>query len=115
MKPGTKIDVVTPLEREMLRFRVASRSESGTAYIVDLAAFGCNGRCECDDFKFRKEPKLWAGAHPSDALRCRHIRLARDYLLDVDVLPRLAAFGNGHKVGAGQHTRAQRAALRERT
>ena len=85
------------------------------SYVIDLAAFGCNGRCECEDFTFRKEPKLRAGAHPSDGLRCWHIRRARDYLLDVDVLPRLAAFGNGHKVGAGQHTRAQRAALREGT
>jgi len=105
---------VTPINGELLRFHVRSRTDSRVSYVVDLGAFDFNGRCDCDDYvKGRKAMKLLrAGAEPSDSLRCWHLRQARNYLLDMEVLPKLAARINGN---GKHHTREQRAALREGT
>ena len=103
---------VMPIDGELLRFHVRSRTDSRVTYMIDLSSFDGNGVCSCDDFQFRKQPRLRAGAEPSDSLRCWHLRQARNYLLDVEVLPKLAARINGN---GKHHTREQRAALREGT
>ena len=115
---------VTPIPGEVLRFHVASRTYGDVSYMVDLAAFKFNGACTCDDFQFRWEPKLRAGATPGDATRCWHLRAARNYLLDAEILPKLAARINGDGLRPGrklgragktpqERTWAQRRALNE--
>src|SRR5437773_2897511 len=90
MRP-VRYPLVKPIAGELLRFHVRSRTDSRVTYIVDLGAYNFCGCCVCSDFQFRKEPKLRVGAEPCDALRCWHLRQARNYLLDMEVLPKLAA------------------------
>ena len=45
--------------------------------IVELSAYGGNGRCLCKDFTIRHEPELKTGAPGGNAHRCKHIKKAR--------------------------------------
>jgi hypothetical protein len=69
------------------RLWVDSFTELDTRYLVDLAEHGGNGRCSCPDFCFRlaKEMPPEGGA-PRRPIRCKHIRLARDYVLTQIIL-----------------------------
>jgi len=51
-------------------FRVASASQPGRDYFVDLAANAGLGQCDCHDFRCRP-------LH-----RCRHILAARQFVVD---------------------------------
>lgn len=59
------------------------------AYLVDLCGYKVgnvfNGVCQCKDFVFRCEPRL---KRPGNTIicRCKHIRYAREIVLDY-VLP----------------------------
>lgn len=67
-----------------LRWLVPSTSKPGESHLVQLDAFGTNGRCTCPDFTCRHEPNL--RANPTiggvDKTRCKHIRLVRSHFLD---------------------------------
>lgn len=82
-----------------LRFMVPSRSHPGQAHLVQLDSYNCNGSCVCEHFLCRLEPLLKRGMKPDaavamkkvrrregvrieDALRCEHIREARNQLCD---------------------------------
>lgn len=67
--------VVEPIAGEPLRYHVSSQS-GHPPYLVDLAAYGGNGECGCQNFEFRLKPYLERGAQPSETLECKHIREA---------------------------------------
>lgn len=63
-------------------------------HLVDLACWRPVGQCSCEHFQFRLKQKvelvspatLKAMSHnEAEALRCSHIRAARDYALDLTV------------------------------
>ena len=64
-----------------LRYMVPSDSDKGE-YLVELDAYGGNGKCTCKDFVCRKEPELKTGAKACEGLRCKHIKRARGKLVD---------------------------------
>jgi hypothetical protein len=66
------------------RFYVKSGSDSGKAYVVDIAqlpdeegqfmhGLEYNGVCDCENFKIRLAPLLKNGKHVSNDTRCKHI------------------------------------------
>jgi hypothetical protein len=68
-----------------LRYTVSSQTVHELEYLVDLGAYWLNGQCSCMDFTCRHEPILTRGGprvEPSDATRCKHIRVARECVLD---------------------------------
>lgn len=73
---------VKPIQGEPLRFMVDSRRPSVPAYLVDLEEHGFNGACHCEHFRFRLEPLLLRGSAASPALRCWHIKIAREMFLE---------------------------------
>lgn len=68
-----------------LRFTVASHSEPGAAYIVDLGTFQGNGSCNCPHFQRRVLPLIEAGAPPGPQTRCKHIATARAKFVDLQI------------------------------
>ena len=70
---------VTRFPGESTRFYVRSqeRGKKGTRYVVDLgdADFPL-GRCNCDDYEKRIEPKIVRGLEPHNTT-CKHIRQVR--------------------------------------
>jgi hypothetical protein len=64
------------------RWQVESQSEPEAWYLVDLMYYHQIGRCDCFDFTYRKEPYAKLATRPSDHLRCKHIRVVREALLD---------------------------------
>ncbi len=88
--PSKKLEplVVTPLDGELVRFHVGSRSRAGAFYLVDLEENNWLGKCSCINFEMVGQPKYNRGYPPSDSLRCSHIKRARCYVLD-EVLPKL--------------------------
>lgn len=81
---------VQPIEGELFRFYVDSRSRPDAPHLVDLESYKWGGQCDCEAFKFKHEPALSRGADGSDLLRCSHIKAARSYFLD-EILPKIAA------------------------
>lgn len=76
---------VTPVAYEPpMRWLVPSGSRPGENHLVELNAFGVNGRCSCPDFTCRHEPGLRADPRTGgvDKTRCKHIRLVRQHFLD---------------------------------
>ena len=76
---------VTPVAYEPpMRWLVPSGSQPGESHLVQLDAFGVNGRCSCPDFTCRHEPILRADPTTGgiDRTRCKHIRLVRQHFLD---------------------------------
>ena len=74
---------VFPIEGELGRYRVRSRSNPVTTHLVDLMCYphrkvegDFNGQCTCLHFETRLKPKLESGAFPSAALKCWHIVMA---------------------------------------
>lgn len=63
-------------------WQVESDSENGLPHLVDLSSYSGNGACDCRDFVFRKEPDLRLGRRPSPITRCKHIKAAREALLN---------------------------------
>lgn len=52
-------------------------------YLVDLTYYGGIGRCDCMDFRTRRQPRLEKGERLVE-LRCRHIELVRSLIPDVN-------------------------------
>ena len=66
-----------------LRLFVASNSRAKLEHLVELDAFDGIGQCKCEDFLYRCEPELKQGLRNLPELRrCRHIKEARDFVLD---------------------------------
>ena len=67
-----------------LRWLVPSSSNPGESHMVELNAYGVNGRCSCNDFTCRHEPMLRSNPVLGgvDKTRCKHIRLVRQHFLD---------------------------------
>ncbi len=59
-------------------FLVPSDS-GGQPYRVEIDAYKWGGKCGCKDHACRREPKLARGEKPSDKLRCKHVKDARQF------------------------------------
>jgi hypothetical protein len=90
IKPALTPLSVDLVDGEYFTFRIGSRSRPDRTHFVDLEENEWNGKCDCEFFSMKCQPKLNRGATPCDGLRCAHIRRARSYLLD-NVLPKLSA------------------------
>ena len=77
-------EYIMPIEGELMRFRVMSDPENPEegSYLVDLAALGGNGQCDCPHFRIRLQPHIAIVAKYGHWVRCKHIRRARSYFLD---------------------------------
>jgi hypothetical protein len=79
MNPGPPIEKmfpdVKPVEGEIMRYHVKSRS-GPDAHLVDLVEYGFNGQCDCENFRYRCEPKLQQGTPLDGRFRCHHIKQA---------------------------------------
>ena len=73
-----------------LRFLFHSQTRPEVQHLVDLTSYGNAGRCTCEHFRMRLEPKLVRGAKASPMLRCTHIELAREKFT-TEMLNRVAA------------------------
>jgi len=51
-------------------------------HLVVLTDYDGNGACDCENFIFSKLPELRLGRRPQPATRCKHIRAAREALLN---------------------------------
>lgn len=77
--------VITPYHRTAVYVSIQSGKP---AYLVDIIAYGRTGRCECPHFKCTKEPDLKLematspGTLPNESARCKHIKAARNWVLD---------------------------------
>ena len=73
-------DLVTTIDQwdNPLRWRVPSSSRPKHSHIVELSAYGGNGKCLCEDFTIRYERELREGVSAGNAHRCKHIKKARD-------------------------------------
>lgn len=65
-RPPRRDDVVA--FDHSFRWRVRSRRSRIDPHLVDLSAYGGNGRCSCKDFQTRMEPLLREGRRPEDAV-----------------------------------------------
>ena len=72
---------VRPLDPPTCWF-VDSDSNPGLSHKVDLEEFEGNGGCDCEHFMFRFHPLLVRGTNTAP-LRCRHIKLAREFCVDL--------------------------------
>lgn len=87
-----KPESVDPIEGQTLEGMSVTRlgkgvyacsSESGEApYHVDIMALDGLGECNCWDFVGRREPRWRTIKKPYDALRCKHLRRVRNWVLD---------------------------------
>jgi len=81
-------DGVEPIPGEYLRFRVRSRTNPRTTYLVDLEECGFNGACDCPNFQMVHLPKLKADRRdggPRRLRRCYHIQRAGEFYREVSV------------------------------
>lgn len=69
-----------------LQWLVESESHPTQPHLVDLGAYAGNGECSCKDFSTRRAPELKAGRRPSPLTRCKHIKAARERLLNRVIL-----------------------------
>lgn len=73
------------------RWRVESESRPSAPHLVDLLGYDGNGECSCPHFVFTLARELKMGRVPSPATRCKHIRAAREALLNALIRERLHA------------------------
>ena len=74
-----------------LRLLVPSDSPGLDPYLVELDAYGGNGKCTCIHFTTRIEPYLKRGMEPDTCdSRCKHIKKGREFLTD-ETIKRLAS------------------------
>lgn len=74
------VDGVEPVPGESLVYLVKSHSRPDVIHRVDLGCYCGAGRCGCEHFATKINPKLRDGTKPAPYLECRHIRKARRYL-----------------------------------
>lgn len=80
------------------RWQVESQSNPRTPHLVDLLGFHGNGECSCPHFTFTLARELRMGRVPSPATRCKHIRAAREALLNTLIKENLHANKNHGQV-----------------
>ena len=90
---------------EPLRFYVTSASQPGIRHVVDLACNGGSGECSCAQFQFRCHPKLKDGERFTEAVWCRHMKLARTHFLN-------EALKHASRELAGRRSSVESSALR---
>lgn len=67
-----------------LRWLVRSSTKETEFHMVDLAEADGRGTCTCEDYTFRISPYIEQGRiPPGGRVRCRHISIARDRLVQV--------------------------------
>jgi hypothetical protein len=64
------------------RWWVESETDPGHEYLCDLVAYNEIGQCDCPDFQIRKEWIARRATVSSDDLRCKHLRAAREKMLN---------------------------------
>lgn len=64
------------------RWWVSSQSRPDVEHLVDLMFYHQIGKCTCERFSFGLEPIARLATRPTDNLRCKHIRAAREALMD---------------------------------
>jgi hypothetical protein len=69
------MNAIEPVPGEPFRVHVQSESRPEITFLVDLQANALNGWCSCEDFQARCGER-------GTKTRCKHIRAARDWLLD---------------------------------
>lgn len=78
---------VTPIRGEYKRFFVDSERPGKPPYLVDLDSYDGNGECRCKNFTVKCEPQakaqLTLPKNQRWPMRCKHIKWAREYLLDL--------------------------------
>jgi hypothetical protein len=90
--------IITEIEREPLRFLVASRTNPNHRHLVDLEEHNYNGFCGCATFQYRMAPLIKEpGWKPGLSTQCHHIRLARYYFAD-KMIRAMAVVANGEKI-----------------
>ncbi len=67
--------LVKPIEGELLRFHVCSRSRKDIWHLVDVM----ENACSCEQYAFRVGPQL---SRSQSCARCWHLTQARECLLD---------------------------------
>lgn len=100
--PPRKATGWDPVKYDHLTYLVPSRSRRDP-HLVDLQAYGNNGKCSCENFIFTMEPKLRCGAAPSRVLECWHIKLAKWFYAQEKLAEEIKAWGydkNNYDVGA---------------
>ncbi len=70
---------VIPLEGELLRFHVYSRSRKGIKHLVDLGEHEENGQCGCEHFQNIGLAIILASVRNGFTKRCWHIDVAREH------------------------------------
>lgn len=66
----------------LLRWRVTSSTRPEIEHAVELDANGGLGKCSCEHFEFRLQPKINEGNRCESATRCSHIIVARKAFTD---------------------------------
>jgi hypothetical protein len=66
--------IVKPIQNEIFRYHVNSRTPGVAPYFVDLECYDWNGKCDCWPFRKTFEKKLRLGYDPCPGLQCWHIR-----------------------------------------
>lgn len=66
----------------LLRWRVTSATRANIEHLVELNANGGLGRCTCEHFEYRLQPKINEGNRCEATTRCSHIIVARKAFTD---------------------------------
>lgn len=70
------------LPNELYRGRARSDTLGQPPYQWDLTSYNGNGECRCRDFETRRLKNLKEGYPRGVLTRCKHLRRARDYVID---------------------------------
>lgn len=77
------------------RWRVQSQTDPMHPHVVDLTGYNGNGECSCKHFVCTLARELKMGRAPSPATRCKHIRAAREALINTLIRENITN-GNTH-------------------
>lgn len=90
----------------ILRWTVPSRTNPAESYVVDLGAYGGEGRCACRDFSVRFEKFLQRGYTPQMVWDEKWITELRDYQLSAEDCLSCWHLVNARRMAARQIVRA---------
>jgi hypothetical protein len=72
--------IITPFEG-LTRYHAEPESKGQTEpYLIDLTLNGGIGWCDCPHFRCRLAPQIHGTATDFSAMRCKHIKAARELL-----------------------------------
>lgn len=66
-----------------LRWRIQSTTRHDVEHLVELHRNGGIGKCTCEHFTYRLQPKIDQGCRVETATRCHHILVARRSFTDL--------------------------------